>query len=265
MTEQRDSYLLPCSCGQSITIELRQAGETVTCVCGQSRTAPRLGEIRRLPRTAETAKAARPPAQWGDPQRYLLAGLILIFIAVIAAAIIYRQYPTEAAITGWFEHQKAMFQGYKPWDALQYYRRQLVPGVSPAQRGKMAPGRARCWASDLYWPWSPAPWASCWPAWGSPVCGAGDAEQRNELRSTERVHSSLRRSASSLAAERPSSAFPRGAQERDQSFFACTFACSSLTCCRNTSICFCMSLSRFSTFGMAGTVPGIGGIGRLPK
>ncbi len=42
-------YLLSCSCGREIPVEVSQAGETVTCACGAAVEVPSMREIRALP------------------------------------------------------------------------------------------------------------------------------------------------------------------------------------------------------------------------
>lgn len=67
-------YLLPCSCGNSIPIETSQAGQTVTCSCGQMQEVPTMRAIRQLEPAHETAPAKRRPlstAKWSISQRLL--------------------------------------------------------------------------------------------------------------------------------------------------------------------------------------------------
>ena len=41
-------YLLPCDCGKSVSIGASQAGQTVSCMCGQALDVPAMREIRQL-------------------------------------------------------------------------------------------------------------------------------------------------------------------------------------------------------------------------
>src|SRR5262245_41381266 len=41
-------YLLPCTCGQSVTVTEGSAGAQVKCVCGRTLTVPSLGGLREL-------------------------------------------------------------------------------------------------------------------------------------------------------------------------------------------------------------------------
>lgn len=76
------TYLLPCSsCGESIRISPSQAGGSVTCVCGASAEAPRLGQLRQLPTLDEQDSAA---SSWGFRQGVVATCLILA--ALLGAA-----------------------------------------------------------------------------------------------------------------------------------------------------------------------------------
>lgn len=77
-------YLLPCTCGRKIPVSSSQAGETLTCECGQSLTAPKLRELRQL----ETAPDTQPPARrlaWSQMQGvlFLFGGLLLLAAGVV--------------------------------------------------------------------------------------------------------------------------------------------------------------------------------------
>lgn len=82
-------YLLPCECGQSIVIEVGQAGQLVTCACGKAQEAPTMRGIRALaPAEAENKQLAtteRPV--WSPLQGSLFAtGVMLLVLAGGAAA-----------------------------------------------------------------------------------------------------------------------------------------------------------------------------------
>jgi hypothetical protein len=46
-------YLLSCSCGLSVNVEPRQAGQTVVCACGKTLQVPSLSKLKALPVAAE--------------------------------------------------------------------------------------------------------------------------------------------------------------------------------------------------------------------
>jgi hypothetical protein len=86
-------YLLPCTCGESIVVEVSQAGQHITCKCGQSVEVPTMRGIRALaPAVEENAKEAairRPAGTWSETQGFIFGFGALLAIAGIAAAIYY--------------------------------------------------------------------------------------------------------------------------------------------------------------------------------
>lgn len=46
------SYLLPCTCGRNVNINVRQAGGTITCTCGAQLDVPALRQMRDLEEAA---------------------------------------------------------------------------------------------------------------------------------------------------------------------------------------------------------------------
>ena len=59
-------YLLPCECGREICIVAGQAGQDITCQCGQTFEVPPLRKLAQLDRVVKT-KAATPA--WGPAKR----------------------------------------------------------------------------------------------------------------------------------------------------------------------------------------------------
>lgn len=86
-------YLLPCSCGQRIVIERRQAGQTVVCSCGASLQVPTLLRIADLePAPPETAVAASRTS-WGLQQQLRLLGIVVLTAAVLGSGWLYFHQP----------------------------------------------------------------------------------------------------------------------------------------------------------------------------
>ena len=80
-------FLLPCPCGKSLPIEPRQAGEEITCSCGQQLTIPTMREMRLLPSDGKPAVA--PSRNWSGRQGWLFSGgAAIVLIAVIAFAFL---------------------------------------------------------------------------------------------------------------------------------------------------------------------------------
>jgi hypothetical protein len=130
VSDQKTTYLLPCSCGREIPIELRHAGETVRCACGRTCTAPTLRDIRNLrpalPADA-TPAAARPG--WGNSQRFLVAGLAVLLLAALAAAILYEQFPPHFAGLPSPEAVRERIKQMSLQDTRAYFHRAIEPGI----------------------------------------------------------------------------------------------------------------------------------------
>ena len=86
-------YLLPCECGETVTIEVSQAGQTVTCSCGRSLLAPTLRAIKKLQPAAESAPAAaaeKRASQWNPVAgTTFVGGALLAMIGLIAVGFAY--------------------------------------------------------------------------------------------------------------------------------------------------------------------------------
>lgn len=81
-------YLLPCSCGRKLPVDLSQAGSRMRCECGQEREVPTLLRLKQLePAGTEQGRAARErTSPWGARQRFALVGA-LVCVAGVAFAI----------------------------------------------------------------------------------------------------------------------------------------------------------------------------------
>ena len=87
-------YLLSCTCGQSVPVELRQAGEKVRCACGATLDVPPLRELRRLPASVTTDAVAAASSRWGVRQGAIAASLIVAILLAIASALSWYTEPT---------------------------------------------------------------------------------------------------------------------------------------------------------------------------
>ena len=89
---------------------------------------PRLGEIRRLRPVDVPAAVVR--RQWGSAQRFLLAGVALMFLAAVGATIFYSQYhPSEQRVDRFIHGSRQSILALKPWPAIVYYRQVIAPGI----------------------------------------------------------------------------------------------------------------------------------------
>lgn len=105
-------HLLPCSCGQKIPVEKRQAGQTVRCVCGASLNIPGLQAISRL-ELAET-EAVRHAPHWGTRQRLLLLGWVLTAVAFGFIYFYVQKRPTRFNVT-----EYSAIQACELWASLK--------------------------------------------------------------------------------------------------------------------------------------------------
>ena len=82
-------FLLPCECGQSLVVQIGQAGQDITCACGRTVTVPGMREIRRLQAADPDAAAqsdCRAPAAGLSPARVVFAlGVAVAFLGLAFA------------------------------------------------------------------------------------------------------------------------------------------------------------------------------------
>jgi hypothetical protein len=77
-------YVLECSCGNKLPVEIGQAGGRVTCSCGNVVDVPTLRQLRHLPR--DTSVVERPVSTWSPRKGLITASLIVVGVIVIANA-----------------------------------------------------------------------------------------------------------------------------------------------------------------------------------
>jgi hypothetical protein len=118
-------YLLPCSCGRTNRVSVRQAGETVECAgCASKLDVPPMRELRRLEPVA--AEAARPKAAWGTRQGLFFVGLLTLVLSLVVCGVFYffvMPGPTK------FMPTQAQLDNTRPGDAWRYWAavRQGIP------------------------------------------------------------------------------------------------------------------------------------------
>lgn len=85
-------YLLPCTCGQKLTISPSQAGGQVACSCGKVLSVPTLRGLRELD-AAPTAAPVQAKAGWSPLHGVFFAGgLVVAAIGVVYLAMHGLQY-----------------------------------------------------------------------------------------------------------------------------------------------------------------------------
>lgn len=141
------TYLLPCSCGRETPVEPRQAGETVLCECGRTCAVPTMREIQNLhpasipfPTTTATAKPA-----WGNPQRFLVVGLMVFVLAVIVAIVLYRQIPPRFAGIPSPEAEREIIKHLSLVQKMLFFHHSILPGIEIPQQAQ-----ARSESTGLY-------------------------------------------------------------------------------------------------------------------
>jgi hypothetical protein len=70
-------YLLPCSCGEKLVVDNRQAGETVQCTCGSQLEVPTMRGLAQLVQVNDPGFTTAPKRVWGPRQGLLFVGLLL--------------------------------------------------------------------------------------------------------------------------------------------------------------------------------------------
>ncbi len=132
----KTKYLLPCSCGREIPVEITKAGQEVQCTCGASVEVPTLQGLRALKRAAPDAAAPRK-STWGLRQQLLLVGAVITVIALVPAGYLYLYRP-----------QMLDIDTVSPWHAWRIWL-DLRQGLREGMR-EMAQFNAMVTA---YWRW----------------------------------------------------------------------------------------------------------------
>ncbi len=116
-------YLLLCCCGESIEVEVRQAGGQIRCPsCQEIVDVPRLGKLRQLPQANRPADAT-PTREWTG--QHSLAAIAMI-VAVVATAVATYMWTHEESESG-IRDQAAVETGQlidrlSPPDAWNYWQ-----------------------------------------------------------------------------------------------------------------------------------------------
>ena len=92
-TSTMAAYLLPCSCGQKLPIEPRQAGETIACPCGMSLSVPSMREMTTLEQAEPKSAARAKQNSWGAEQRLVLLGGLLVLLGGLPAIYLFCNQP----------------------------------------------------------------------------------------------------------------------------------------------------------------------------
>ncbi|TWT46447.1 hypothetical protein [Botrimarina hoheduenensis] len=124
------AYLLPCPCGQSLRINVSQAGGVVTCDCGASVVVPRLRELRNLP---EVESIEERPSAWGAAQGVLAIGAILAALLLAAAGWLNANEPPappQVDTAGYLKSVSVGVEGLSPAQSYDLWLQRYQPLAS---------------------------------------------------------------------------------------------------------------------------------------
>jgi hypothetical protein len=119
-------YLLPCSCGQKIPVEMRQAGEIITCPCGNSLEVPTLLKLKTYQRVEVPPPAETPKKAWNAGHRLILLGAVIIIATVAIGGWLFWERPADPFANLNAEQVKAALQTVSPsqsWRRWLYYEK----------------------------------------------------------------------------------------------------------------------------------------------
>ncbi|HUT10276.1 MAG TPA: hypothetical protein VMY42_07265 [Thermoguttaceae bacterium] len=122
-------YLLPCSCGRKIPIEVGQAGQTARCECGAPLKVPTMLEMAAL----EKLDSESPPVKstaWGIRQGLALLGIVMVLASLVLAVIAYRSRPGTPSA----ELIRERCQEFSPVESLRYWHELRDDGPDPFSR-----------------------------------------------------------------------------------------------------------------------------------
>ena len=84
-------YLLPCHCGQELSVEKSQAGTQVECDCGEWIEVP---VLRKLTTLRKKPVRSEKPASWSRGQGILfVCGVLLLIVGTVSSIQFYRLMP----------------------------------------------------------------------------------------------------------------------------------------------------------------------------
>lgn len=144
MTSQ---FLLPCNCGQSVPVQLSQAGQTITCTCGRALVVPTMRGIQQLKPAKDIPSPAHTGASW-NPTRGALFGVgaCLLLLGLITAAFNYPRYRQFSAFQPsdeYLQESLAFIEKSSPEELLDVWHMVTEHGLgdyesSPFSNARMA-------------------------------------------------------------------------------------------------------------------------------
>ncbi len=127
-------YLLPCSCGEKIPVEPRQAGQTISCTCGTSLEVPPMLQIKRLervePAPEEAERAAAGRRGWGAFDGLALLGGVILASSIGAGIWLFVIRPQPRTLAGPDEIREAV-NNLPPQALWRNWRWMRATGLDP--------------------------------------------------------------------------------------------------------------------------------------
>ena len=100
-------FLVPCSCGEKLQVEISQAGEVLVCSCGRSLEIPALRSLRQLDSVSGPTRPS-DHRRWSPSQGVLFVAGSAIFVVSLAAATFLLVAKWEGTTSGFgASHSKA--------------------------------------------------------------------------------------------------------------------------------------------------------------
>jgi hypothetical protein len=121
-------YLLPCTCGQQIEVEAKQAGLQVSCRCGKSLEVPTLRGMKQLtPVSPSQAEASAPASTWGPRQGITFLGVVVLLCGLLGVAVLFATRPVfNTPDLAEFEKESresalklSLEESFKAWEAVE--------------------------------------------------------------------------------------------------------------------------------------------------
>jgi hypothetical protein len=121
-------YLLPCRCGRQIVVEPRQAGRSAPCSCGELLEVPTWHDMAALEPAPPEPAPESPPSNWGLKHRLRFVGVVLVLVALVGGAWLYRARPVSRFDVIDPEQIQRTYQKLPPsqtWDIWEYMKQGL--------------------------------------------------------------------------------------------------------------------------------------------
>lgn len=125
-----ERFLLPCECGQSVVVERRQAGTSVSCRCGKSLDVPTIRGFAKLTPAAEQEQQPLPPI-WGLRQGLIFLGLVTAIPAFVFAGFLYFSLPKLTQHYDLLEQEIEQLPPQHTWAIWKMYEQGMPKGPTP--------------------------------------------------------------------------------------------------------------------------------------